>query len=71
MFSAWLVLLQFDFLPMQDYGGIGKLQLWVANVESGQAKPLFNSEDIYVNAVFDKYVFFYLLRLAYLIQKFL
>ncbi|CAO2826631.1 unnamed protein product [Amaranthus hypochondriacus] len=48
--------LAFSVRVDEDYGGIGKLQLWVANVESGQAKPLFNSEDIYVNAVFDNFV---------------
>ncbi|XP_021770075.1 probable glutamyl endopeptidase, chloroplastic [Chenopodium quinoa] len=40
----------------EDLGGNGKLQLWVANVETGLAKPLFESAEIYVNAVFDNFV---------------
>ncbi|XP_010679382.2 probable glutamyl endopeptidase, chloroplastic [Beta vulgaris subsp. vulgaris] len=40
----------------EDDGGNSKLQIWVANVETGQAKPLFLSADIYVNAVFDNFV---------------
>ncbi|KAK3415391.1 hypothetical protein EUGRSUZ_H01014 [Eucalyptus grandis] len=33
-----------------------KLQLWVADVETGKARPLFKSPDICLNAVFDKFV---------------
>ncbi|KAA8549085.1 hypothetical protein F0562_000769 [Nyssa sinensis] len=33
-----------------------KLRVWVANVETGEARPLFQSPDIYLNAVFDKFV---------------
>ncbi|KAK8497568.1 hypothetical protein V6N12_037441 [Hibiscus sabdariffa] len=33
-----------------------KLRVWVADVETGTAKPLFQSPDIYLNAVFDNYV---------------
>ncbi|XP_021839183.2 probable glutamyl endopeptidase, chloroplastic [Spinacia oleracea] len=40
----------------EDNGGNGKLQVWVADVETGQAKPLFHSAEIYVNAVFDNFV---------------
>ncbi|KAK1319867.1 hypothetical protein QJS10_CPB04g00971 [Acorus calamus] len=32
----------------------GKLKVWVADVETGEARPLFQSPDMYVNAVFDK-----------------
>ncbi|OVA16766.1 Peptidase S9 [Macleaya cordata] len=33
-----------------------KLRVWVADVETGEARPLFQSPDIYLNAVFDNYV---------------
>ncbi|CAL1398697.1 unnamed protein product [Linum trigynum] len=33
-----------------------KLTVWVANVETGLARPLFQSPDIYLNAVFDNFV---------------
>jgi dipeptidyl aminopeptidase/acylaminoacyl peptidase len=33
-----------------------KLTVWVADVETGKARPLFQSPDIYLNAVFDNYV---------------
>lgn len=33
-----------------------KLRLWVADVETGKARPLFQSPDIYLNAVFDNFV---------------
>ncbi|KAK8554662.1 hypothetical protein V6N13_093637 [Hibiscus sabdariffa] len=34
----------------------GKLRVWVADVETGTARPLFQSQEIYLNAVFDNYV---------------
>ncbi|KAL5217851.1 hypothetical protein ABZP36_018535 [Zizania latifolia] len=34
----------------------GKLRLWVADVESGEARPLFKSPEIYLNAIFDSFV---------------
>ncbi|XP_010259303.1 PREDICTED: probable glutamyl endopeptidase, chloroplastic isoform X3 [Nelumbo nucifera] len=33
-----------------------KLRVWVADVETGIAKPLFQSPDIFLNAVFDNFV---------------
>ncbi|MQL78122.1 hypothetical protein Taro_010525 [Colocasia esculenta] len=33
-----------------------KLKVWVADVETGQARPLFQSPDVYLNAVFDNYI---------------
>ncbi|GAV83615.1 Peptidase_S9 domain-containing protein [Cephalotus follicularis] len=33
-----------------------KLRVWVADVETGKARPLFQSPDIFLNAVFDNYV---------------
>lgn len=32
------------------------LRVWVANVETGKARPLFQSPDIFLNAVFDNFV---------------
>ncbi|KAK1576009.1 hypothetical protein Q3G72_010097 [Acer saccharum] len=34
----------------------GKLRVWVADVETGKARPLFQSPDIYLNAIFDNFV---------------
>ncbi|GJN08086.1 hypothetical protein PR202_ga25974 [Eleusine coracana subsp. coracana] len=34
----------------------GKLRVWVADVESGEARPLFKSPEIYLNAIFDSFV---------------
>ncbi|XP_057483830.1 probable glutamyl endopeptidase, chloroplastic isoform X3 [Actinidia eriantha] len=33
-----------------------KLRIWVAEVETGKARPLFQSPDIHLNAVFDNFV---------------
>ncbi|XP_035538716.1 probable glutamyl endopeptidase, chloroplastic isoform X3 [Juglans regia] len=33
-----------------------KLRVWVADVETGNARPLFQSPNIYLNAVFDNFV---------------
>ncbi|KAJ6343753.1 hypothetical protein OIU76_005490 [Salix suchowensis] len=33
-----------------------KLRVWVANVETGKAQPLFQSPNVYLNAIFDNYV---------------
>ncbi|KAJ8573699.1 hypothetical protein K7X08_010210 [Anisodus acutangulus] len=40
----------------EDDGSSSKLRVWVANVDTGKARPLFESPDIYVNAVFDNFV---------------
>lgn len=34
----------------------GRLQVWIADVETGRARPLFKSPEICVNAVFDNFV---------------
>ncbi|CAN6320248.1 unnamed protein product [Urochloa humidicola] len=34
----------------------GKLRVWIADVESGEARPLFKSPEIYLNAIFDSFV---------------
>lgn len=41
-------------MKQEDDGG-SKLRVWVANVETGKARPLFQSPDVFLNAVFDKY----------------
>eukprot|EP00262_Sarcandra_glabra_P021213 TRINITY_DN8834_c1_g1_i1.p1 TRINITY_DN8834_c1_g1~~TRINITY_DN8834_c1_g1_i1.p1 ORF type:complete len:949 (-),score=194.61 TRINITY_DN8834_c1_g1_i1:437-3283(-) len=33
-----------------------KLKVWIADVETGKARPLFQSPDIYLNAVFENFV---------------
>lgn len=48
--------LSFTVRVDESDGSSSKLRLWVANVETGEARPLFQSEDIYVNAVFDNFV---------------
>lgn len=40
----------------EDDGSSSKLRVWVANVDTGKARPLFKSPDVYVNAVFDNFV---------------
>lgn len=39
----------------QEEDGGSKLRVWVADVKSGKARPLFQSPDVFLNAVFDKY----------------
>ncbi|KAH9626871.1 hypothetical protein KSS87_002271 [Heliosperma pusillum] len=48
----------FGGVLVQDDGSSSRLRLWAANVATGLAKPLFQSADVYVNSIFDKYVFF-------------
>ncbi|KAJ1412562.1 Six-bladed beta-propeller, TolB-like [Sesbania bispinosa] len=33
-----------------------KLRVWIADIETGKARPLFQSPNVYLNAVFDNYV---------------
>ncbi|XP_039036695.1 probable glutamyl endopeptidase, chloroplastic isoform X2 [Hibiscus syriacus] len=40
----------------EEESSSSKLRLWVADVETGTARPLFQSQDIYLNAVFDNYI---------------
>ncbi|XP_074267857.1 putative glutamyl endopeptidase, chloroplastic [Silene latifolia] len=40
----------------EDDGSSSRLRLWVANVATGLAKPLFQSADVYVNSIFDNFV---------------
>ncbi|KAI7748453.1 hypothetical protein M8C21_007611 [Ambrosia artemisiifolia] len=49
--------LAFSIRQDQDDDDDGsKLRVWVADVETGKAKPLFHSPDVFLNAVFDNYV---------------
>ncbi|GLT71894.1 hypothetical protein SLA2020_438790 [Shorea laevis] len=48
--------LAFSVRVDEEESGSGKLTIWVADVETGKARPLFQSPDIYLNAVFDNYV---------------
>ncbi|XP_026435470.1 probable glutamyl endopeptidase, chloroplastic [Papaver somniferum] len=47
--------LSFSIRFDEDQSDNNKLSVWVADVETGRARPLFQSPDIYLNAVFDNY----------------
>ncbi|XP_030543205.1 probable glutamyl endopeptidase, chloroplastic isoform X1 [Rhodamnia argentea] len=48
--------LSFSIRSDEEGNSSGKLQLWVADVETGKARPLFESPEICLNAVFDNFV---------------
>lgn len=48
--------LSFSVRVDEEENNSSKLRLWVASVETGKARPLFHSQDIYLNAVFDNFV---------------
>ncbi|KAG6787044.1 hypothetical protein POTOM_008672 [Populus tomentosa] len=48
--------LAFSIRVFEEDNSSSKLRVWVANVETGQARPLFQSPDVYLNAVFDNFV---------------
>ncbi|KAI3980744.1 hypothetical protein MKX01_025309 [Papaver californicum] len=48
--------LSFSIRFDEDQSDNNKLSVWVADVETGRARPLFQSPDIHLNAVFDNYV---------------
>ncbi|KAL3517372.1 hypothetical protein ACH5RR_019961 [Cinchona calisaya] len=48
--------LSFTVRVDEDDNSSSKLKVWVADVETGKARQLFNSPDIYVNTVFDNFV---------------
>ncbi|GMH02310.1 hypothetical protein Nepgr_004149 [Nepenthes gracilis] len=48
--------LSFSIRVDEDDGSSTKLRVWVADVETGKARPLFQSPDVYLNAVFDNFV---------------
>ncbi|GLT71893.1 hypothetical protein SLA2020_438780 [Shorea laevis] len=47
--------LAFSVRVDEEESGSGKLTVWVADVETGKARPLFQSPDIYLNAVHGNY----------------
>lgn len=52
----WPLVFMFCFYFKQEDGISSMLRVWVADVETGKARPLFESSDVFLNAVFDKYV---------------
>ncbi|XP_047315858.1 probable glutamyl endopeptidase, chloroplastic isoform X2 [Impatiens glandulifera] len=48
--------LSFSIRVDEEDNSCSKMRVWVADVETGKARPLFNSQDIYLNAVFDNFV---------------
>ncbi|XP_064978879.1 probable glutamyl endopeptidase, chloroplastic isoform X6 [Musa acuminata AAA Group] len=48
--------LSFSIRVDEEENNSSKLRVWVADVESGKARPLFQSPDIFLNAVFDNFV---------------
>lgn len=48
--------LSFSVRIDEEENNSSKLRLWIANVETGEARPLFQTQDIYLNAVFDNFV---------------
>ncbi|XP_052185080.1 probable glutamyl endopeptidase, chloroplastic isoform X2 [Diospyros lotus] len=48
--------LSFSVRVDEEDNSSSKLRVWVADVETGKARPLFQSPDIYLNAVFDNFV---------------
>ncbi|XP_045796881.1 probable glutamyl endopeptidase, chloroplastic isoform X1 [Trifolium pratense] len=48
--------LSFSIRVNEEDNNTSKLSVWIADVETGKARPLFQSPDVYLNAVFDNYV---------------
>lgn len=48
--------LSFSIRVNEEDNNTSKLRVWVADVETGKARPLFQSPDVYLNAVFENYV---------------
>ncbi|KAL1558344.1 putative glutamyl endopeptidase, chloroplastic isoform X2 [Salvia divinorum] len=48
--------LAFSVRTDEDDGSSSKLRLWVAETKTGKARPLFQTQDIFLNAVFDNFV---------------
>ncbi|KAF7804921.1 putative glutamyl endopeptidase, chloroplastic isoform X1 [Senna tora] len=48
--------LSFGIRLNEENNESSKVRIWIADVETGNARPLFQSPDIYLNAVFDNYV---------------
>ncbi|XP_031404753.1 probable glutamyl endopeptidase, chloroplastic [Punica granatum] len=48
--------LAFSIRVDEEDSSSSKLQVWVANVETGIARPLFQSTEVHLNAIFDNFV---------------
>ncbi|KAG0486693.1 hypothetical protein HPP92_008788 [Vanilla planifolia] len=48
--------LAFSIRTDEEDNTCSKLRVWVADVNSGMARPLFCSDDVYLNAIFDNFV---------------
>lgn len=48
--------LAFSIRVDEEDNSSSMLRVWVADVETGKARPLFQSQDVYLNAVFDNFV---------------
>ncbi|XP_027353350.1 probable glutamyl endopeptidase, chloroplastic isoform X2 [Abrus precatorius] len=48
--------LSFSIRVNDEDNDSGKLTIWIADVETGQARPLFQSPNVHLNTVFDNYV---------------
>ncbi|KAL9263834.1 putative glutamyl endopeptidase, chloroplastic, partial [Drosera capensis] len=47
--------LSFSVRVDEEDGSSSKLTVWIANMESGEARPLFQSSDVYLNALFENF----------------
>ncbi|CAK8544408.1 unnamed protein product [Lathyrus sativus] len=48
--------LSFSVRVNEEDNNTSKLKVWIADVETGNARPLFQSPDVHLNAVFENYV---------------
>ncbi|KAL0371544.1 UNVERIFIED_CONTAM: putative glutamyl endopeptidase, chloroplastic [Sesamum angustifolium] len=48
--------LAFSVRTDEEDGSSGMLKVWVADIEAGKARPLFEAAEIFLNAVFDNFV---------------
>ncbi|KAF1869587.1 hypothetical protein Lal_00017162 [Lupinus albus] len=48
--------LSFSIRVNEEDNNSSKFRVWIADVETGEARPLFQSPNVYLNAVFDNYV---------------
>ncbi|PIM98828.1 hypothetical protein CDL12_28687 [Handroanthus impetiginosus] len=48
--------LAFSVRTDEEDGSSSMLRVWVADIETGKARPLFQASDIFLNAVFDNFV---------------
>ncbi|KAM6579330.1 hypothetical protein CsatA_003104 [Cannabis sativa] len=48
--------LSFSIRVDEEENSTSKLKVWVADIETGKARPLIQNPDIYLNAVFDNFV---------------